>query len=106
MTRIKEPAMPPRIQLSRRKGWRKPAGAVVVSRPTKWGNPFPANLYGGDKAMAVARFREYLTEDSGGRAMASAARRHLRGKALCCWCKPGDACHADVLIEIANRSQP
>lgn len=31
---------PQRIQLSRAKGWRKPAGAVVVSRPSKWGNPF------------------------------------------------------------------
>lgn len=31
---------PQRIQLSRTKGWRKPEGAVVVSRPTKWGNPF------------------------------------------------------------------
>lgn len=28
-----------RIQLSRRKGWRKPPDAVVVSRPSKWGNP-------------------------------------------------------------------
>ena len=27
----------------------------------------------------------------------------LRGKNLACWCKIGDPCHADVLIEIANR---
>jgi hypothetical protein len=32
--------MPQRIQLRRTKGWRKPEGAVVVSRPTKWGNPY------------------------------------------------------------------
>jgi hypothetical protein len=32
--------MPQRIQLSREKGWRKPEGTVVVSRPSKWGNPF------------------------------------------------------------------
>lgn len=31
---------PKRIQLRRTKGWRKPEGAVVVSRPSKWGNPF------------------------------------------------------------------
>jgi hypothetical protein len=31
---------PQRIQLRRTKGWRKPEGAVVVSRPSKWGNPF------------------------------------------------------------------
>ena len=29
-----------RIQLRRTKGWRKPEGAVVVARPSKWGNPF------------------------------------------------------------------
>lgn len=32
--------MPERIRLSRQRGWRKPAGAVVVSRPSRWGNPF------------------------------------------------------------------
>ena len=26
----------------------------------------------------------------------------LRGKDLACWCKPGEPCHADVLIELAN----
>ena len=31
---------PKRIQLSRRKGFRKPADAVVVARPSRWGNPF------------------------------------------------------------------
>ncbi|WIE55393.1 DUF4326 domain-containing protein [Curtobacterium sp. MCBD17_003] len=32
--------MPHRIQLSRRKGWRKPEGVIVVARPSKWGNPW------------------------------------------------------------------
>lgn len=27
----------------------------------------------------------------------------LRGKNLACWCKPGETCHADVLLEIANK---
>lgn len=26
----------------------------------------------------------------------------LRGKNLACWCKPGAACHADVLLRLAN----
>lgn len=29
---------PQRIRQSRQAGWRKPAGAVVVSRPSRWGN--------------------------------------------------------------------
>lgn len=32
--------MPERVQLRRTKGWRKPEGAVVVSRPSRWGNPW------------------------------------------------------------------
>ena len=32
--------MAKRIQLKRTKGWRKPPEAVVVSRPSKWGNPY------------------------------------------------------------------
>lgn len=31
---------PQRIQRRRTKGWRMPAGAVYVGRPTRWGNPF------------------------------------------------------------------
>jgi hypothetical protein len=27
----------------------------------------------------------------------------LRGKNLACWCKPGSPCHADVLLELANK---
>ena len=26
----------------------------------------------------------------------------LRGADLCCWCKPDQPCHADVLLELAN----
>lgn len=32
--------MPKRIQLRRSKGWRLPGGAVVVARPSRYGNPF------------------------------------------------------------------
>lgn len=35
-----EGTRPKRIQLQRTKDWRKPEDAVVVSRPTRWGNPF------------------------------------------------------------------
>lgn len=32
------PEHPRRIQLRRTAGWRKPEGAVVVARPSRWGN--------------------------------------------------------------------
>lgn len=31
---------PPRIQLRRKAGWRKPADAINVARPSRYGNPF------------------------------------------------------------------
>ena len=43
--------MAERIRLQRTKGWRKPEGAVVVARPSKWGNPFPID---GDWIMWTA----------------------------------------------------
>ena len=30
----------------------------------------------------------------------------LRGKNLACWCKPDQPCHADVLLELANKEPP
>jgi hypothetical protein len=38
---------PQRVQLRRTHGWRKPAGAIVVSRPSKWGNPFRYRTHNG-----------------------------------------------------------
>ena len=49
------------------------------------------------------------TIELGPRARAGAAPSHdeirsaLRGKNLACFCPPDQACHADVLLEIANR---
>lgn len=112
---------PRRIQLSRRKGWRKPEGAVVVARPTKWGNPFVVGTHG-DAEACVTRYRRLLGADWGGSfidmltqpapayAIQAAAADHvrdhlpeLRGRDLCCWCPPGSPCHGDVLLEMANR---
>jgi hypothetical protein len=35
---MKEGQMPKRIQRRRTPGWRQPANAIYVGRPTKWGN--------------------------------------------------------------------
>jgi len=37
---MKEGQMPKRIQRRRTPGWRQPANAICVGRPTKWGNPY------------------------------------------------------------------
>ncbi len=101
--------MPERVQLRRTKGYRKPEGAVYVGRPSKWGNPFPVRHHG---EIAVEMFEERLRaamerpysepHDIEFRIMAESIEE-LRGKDLACWCKPWAVCHADVLLELANR---
>ena len=92
--------MPERIQLSRKKGWKMPPNTVKVDRSTGYGNPFPAKDVGGAEE-AVRRFRVFvlgfLDEPS-----VRANMEKLRGKNLACWCKIGEPCHADVLLELAN----
>ncbi len=92
---------PRRLQRSRKKGARSPAGAVYVGRPSKWGNPFVV----GPRlaaAEAVARYRAALHAGKLGFS-AEDVRRELAGKDLTCWCKPGAPCHAEVLLEIASE---
>lgn len=95
---------PQRIQLSRTKGWKMPPNTVKVTRPGRWGNPFKVGViseYGDvpDAETAVMFYRAKI--DTGLNRAAMFAE--LRGKNLACFCKPGDPCHADVLLEIANR---
>jgi len=35
--------------------------------------------------------------------MTSDVQRELRGKDLACWCPLDQPCHADILLEVANR---
>jgi len=74
-----------------------PAGAVRVSRPTRWGNPYPVKAYGRTNALRLYRTRMDLNPE-----LVEAARRELAGKDLACWCKPGELCHADIWLEVAN----
>jgi hypothetical protein len=93
---------PRRLKLSRQKGARLPQGAVVVARPTQWGNPYrPDRL---TRAQAVANYRRDLLA---GKLKVSIddARRELKGRDLACWCSLDGPCHADVLIEIANAKR-
>lgn len=120
---------PVRLQLSRRKGFDLQAisrayngrDAVNVARPGKWGNPFlvhpdqrpgrraGAALYVSVPTVedAIACFREMMaceaTEPDARSAVLRAGLPELRGKNLACWCKAGEPCHGDVLLELANK---
>lgn len=105
--------MPKRIQRRRVRGWRLPENAVCVTRPGVFGNPFVMSLMDDSydaRRRCVQRFRNWLD----GRLVQSDAleqKRHrllsrlpeLRGKDLACFCPVGQPCHADVLLEMANR---
>lgn len=112
---------PKRITLSRAKGRKMPSNTRVVTRSTVFGNPFKisdareAGYKGTDAALAancVRAFEEWLrgssqdwmgSESDAARATILARLPELRGKNLACFCKPGQPCHADVLLELANR---
>jgi hypothetical protein len=112
---------PHRIQRSRAKGWRMPAGAIYVGRPGPFGNPFDWMVFGPD--ASVDFFRAWLLDQmsphdrlntgidivpgfaelSRDRILRSIKLGTLRGKNLACWCALDAPCHADVLLELANR---
>ncbi len=107
--------MPDRITLSRAKGWRMPPNTVKVDRSTRWGNPFRVGqtVHSGTgreatqediatQADAVRAFADMLQLDLRNYPSTEDIRTHLRGKTLACWCKPGDPCHADILLQVAN----
>lgn len=118
-----------RIQRKRTKGWRMPEDAIVVTRPSRWGNPFTVGFlcplfwiwrnghwtnepYGTDwvrdRTHAVDLYRRIARQPD----FIAAVRRELAGRDLACWCPLTDAngqpvpCHADVLLEIANGGTP
>ena len=76
---------------------RIPDCSVYVGRPAKWGNPFVVGRDGTREEVLVL----YGTFLSRRPDLLEAARRELRGRHLVCHCAPL-ACHADVLLRIAN----
>ncbi|MEW2267878.1 DUF4326 domain-containing protein [Streptomyces sp. NPDC047868] len=117
---------PRRIQRRRTKGWRKPDNCVIVTRPSRFGNPFTiagALEWGGADTTEQARelcataFRSWLRgntdwwmgpEADATRDRILAALSELRGRDLACYCPlPADGepdhCHASVLITLANQ---
>ncbi|WP_410633332.1 DUF4326 domain-containing protein [Amycolatopsis sp. cmx-4-83] len=121
---------PKRIQRKRTAGWRKPEGAVIVDRTSKWGNPYrfvkrasgvivlyrpddrefasipPIEEHGLLKArrIVVDCFRDVIAP--------TWDLSPLRGRDLVCWCPLSDEhgyrvpCHADVLLELSNGGVP
>ena len=106
--------MPVRIQRKRTKGWKMPPNTVYVGRPTIWGNPYTfgqavqfkpgVNTVLITAVGLVLAYRGYLKRMLD--AQPGISLEQLRGKNLACWCPLDQPCHADVLLEIANGTEP
>lgn len=107
--------MPKRIQRKRTKGWKMPENTVYAGRGSKYGNPFKVGFFKGyGKQDAIKDFRKWILREPDMRSAESCfthgkpptieeIKSELKGKNLACWCKEGEPCHADVLLEIANN---
>ena len=91
--------------------------AKMVTRPGKWGNPFEikaiaqrfklAPQAAQDKAVRLhGQWLDGTLDpalDPGHKPPRAAdLAADLGGHNLACWCKPGESCHADLLIKLAN----
>jgi hypothetical protein len=116
---------PKRIQRKRTKGWRMPPNTVYVGRPSKWGNPWTvkaaisSGFYKPEYAplVCITEYAAWLKSQPSPNSEELGIRKTLvdrkkiildslkglRGKNLACWCKEGEPCHADVLLELANQ---
>jgi hypothetical protein len=95
-----------------------PDGAMYVGRPTIFGNPWRVEDVG--QVKAVYFYRLWLGGLFPANGVAGGLRRvtilgrldELRGKDLACWCPIENRhgirvpCHADVLLDLANRTEP
>ena len=88
-----------RAQRQRRKGWRKPDGAICCNRGTRYGNPYKVAEHGRDEALW--RFRVYFNAKPAHeqREMLDA----LEGHTLLCFCAPDEACHVDYYIQLIEQ---
>ena len=90
-------------------------GTIMTGNPNDWGNPWShkdgtlAKFKVSTVEEAVANFRDYVEARPN---LMAAIRRDLCGKVLACWCnsprrknKTHEACHGDVLVEIANSRE-
>lgn len=88
-----------------------PEGTVYVGRGSKYGNE--RRISDATPAITCKMLYRQLLEAREGDFQRSGRkfpglpyyddiRRELAGKDVACWCKVGEPCHADVLLEIAN----
>lgn len=122
--------IPPRVRIDwRHKGGRKPAGVILCSRPSRYGNPWMVDyrpelgrycvlrsVATGDRWLIVSRwtlhseamtdclrrYREWLEERLCRDPALLDPLRTATG--LACYCGPADGCHVDVIREFLTSA--
>jgi hypothetical protein len=118
--------IPIRIQRKRTAGWKMPANTIAVTRPGEFGNPFVVGGWYkiGDgqpgfswlrcldekTAMTTGYIKMHSVQDCieaykklmTNYPLSENRKSKLKGKNLACWCKEGEPCHADILLQIVN----
>lgn len=82
-----------------------PENTIYVGRGSIFGNPFKVGEYRLNTVQDVVDAYQKMLVDGFLEVTVAQVQRRLRGKDLACWCKPGEPCHGDVLLEIANKEQ-
>jgi hypothetical protein len=93
---------PVRLRFERKKGFSLKAlsratnglDAVLVTRASRWGNPFKVEDWGQEKAVELYERKTVPTLDLA----------PLAGKNVACYCRLTQVCHPDVLLRLANRT--
>ena len=87
-----------------------PPDTVKIDRATKWGNPFVIGE-DGTREECIEKYRRFVAGTSktsredvlASRKLVAEHIGDLKGKNLACWCPMDGPCHADILLELANR---
>jgi len=81
-----------------------PPNSKLVAKPSRWANPFapkhPKGMTQAERVDSVEKYRKYVL---GKLKVDPHWLDELRGFDLVCYCKLTETCHADVLLELANR---
>lgn len=73
--------------------------AIYVGRPSKYGNPWIL-VTEKDRPEVLRKYEEYLNQILN---QNPDFLFELKGRDLACWCRLDKRCHADILLEYANK---
>jgi hypothetical protein len=94
-----------------------PPNTIYVGRPTRWGNLHPVGkvcpecsfkepvIHSRKEAIEQYRLDIHRIFDGYKHELLEEFLAPLRGKDLVCWCPLDKPCHADILLELANKKE-